>query len=62
MNGLYKQKVLRNHCDQASAILKLEGWTPNKKQLERQERYIRGEATIDELLQEVFAEGLAAKA
>lgn len=58
MNSANQQKLLRKYHEQATAISKLEGWTPSQADLNRQERHIRGEATIDELVKETIAEGL----
>lgn len=58
MNSIEKQNELRKCHEQATAISKLEGWTPSQADLNRQERHIRGEATIDELVKETIAEGL----
>lgn len=58
MNSIEKQNELRKHHEQATAISKLEGWTPSQADLDRQERHIRGEATIDELVNEIISEAL----
>ena len=58
MNTIEKQNELRQHHKQATAIVMLEGWIPTQAALERQERHIRGEVTIDELVKEAIAEGL----
>lgn len=55
MSSIEKQNELRERCRQANAICMLEGWLPSQDFLERQERYIRGEITADELLDEVLA-------
>ena len=55
MNSIEKQNEQRERCRQANAICMLEGWSPSQDFLERQERYIRGEITADELLDEVLA-------
>ena len=49
----------RKNCEQANAIVKLEGWEPSSAYLARQERYIQGEISSDELLKEVLAQAQA---
>ena len=49
----------RKNCEQANAIVKLEGWEPSSAYLARQERYIQGEISSDELLKEVLAQAKA---
>ena len=58
MNSIEKQNELRKHLEQATAIMMLEGWTPTQFDLDLQERHIRGEATIDELVDEIISEAL----